>query len=391
MCTRELGQGSSGDSELVGKLARPVQATTASNSNTPHRRCAGALLLEANDTRGHADTVGFLIVPAHRRDAWVRSIERIQILGLVIGLTFWGAGVLGDDDTVITACMTHCPPLLLVAPALGGVCLALVVRAWRAVAIGLGTTWLTVFPLGGCALGWPRASAAPELSIATYNVEQWTHSGTSVGQVLARARPDVFCLQEAGNYPWVPRMAEQLVDFERELAGYEVVRADEIAIGTRLPILGRNVVPLPLGLQSRPILEVVVEAFAKTPVSVISLHLVYTGHFARSFAGLGAAARARRAQAEHVVAYARSLARPVILCGDFNADFRSAAIEHFETEFRDAWQARGFGFGFTLPAGFLSRRIDYVFARDLEIARAQVLSATSSDHVPLWSVFTPAP
>lgn len=335
--------------------------------------------------------MGLLSVPVHRRDAWVRTIEWIQVFGLVIGLTFWGGGVFGDDASVVTACLTHCPPLPLVAAALGGLCLALALRAWRAAAIGLGTTWLTVFPLGGCAIAWPRASTAPELSIATYNVEQWTHSGATVGQVLAQAKPDVFCLQEAGKYPWVPRMSEQLAEFEAQLAGYEVVWASEIAIGTRLPIVSRNVVPLPLGLQSRPILEVVVEAFGRTPVSVLSLHLVYTGHFARSFSGLGAAAIARRAQADRVMAYARTLSRPVILCGDFNADFRSAAIEVFETEFQDAWQARGFGFGFTLPAGFLSRRIDYVFARGLDIVRAQVLTATASDHAPLWSVVSRAP
>jgi len=124
---------------------------------------------------------------------------------------------------------------------------------------------------------------------------------------------------------------------------------------------------------------------------VLSVHLVYTGHFARSFSGLAAAAQARRAQAIHVVDYARTLTRPVILCGDLNADFRSAAVAHLATHFRDAWQERGFGFGFTLPAGLVSRRIDYVFARNLEVTRTEVLAATTSDHAPLWSIVSPLP
>jgi len=53
--------------------------------------------------------------------------------------------------------------------------------------------------------------------------------------------------------------------------------------------------------------------------------------------------------------------------------------------------ARGFGFGFTLPAGLTSRRIDYVFARNLEVTQAKLLTATASDHVPLWSVLSPVP
>ena len=329
--------------------------------------------------------------PSNRRGAWVRAIERIHAFGLVLALAFLGGGVFADDGNVVAACLTHCPPLLLIVPALVGLVVAIVLAAWRAVAVGVVTTWLTLFPLGGCALGSAGPQASHELAIVSYNVEKWTHSGAALGQLMAQVKPDVFCLQEAGSYAWVPQMSAQLAAFQAKVSGYEVIWADEVAIGSRLPILGRNVVPLPLGPKSRPMLEVVVAAFGGTPVSVLSVHLVYTGHFARSFSGLTAAAQARRAQAIRVVDYARTLTRPVILCGDLNADFRSAAVAQLATHFRDAWQERGFGLGFTLPAGLASRRIDYVFARNLEVTRTEVLAATASDHAPLWSIVSPLP
>ncbi len=285
---------------------------------------------------------------------------------------------------------THGPPAAAVALWLALATFSAFRRARASALVSLVALGIALFLVGGFA--WHRAKETkdPGLSVVTYNVEKWTHGAKAVARVLESESPDVFCLQEAGSYDWLREPDQRPETFAAALAGYQLVRADEVAIGTRLPLLGRAVVPLPVGPSSRPLLHVVVQLPAGGELSVMTAHLLYTRFFEISPRGLVEAATARRRQAESILEYADRLPRPVVLCGDFNASPRSAALRVLERRFDDAWSRRGFGFGTTTFESLASRRLDYVLARGLDVLTARVLDAEQSDHRPVAATLSPS-
>lgn len=81
-----------------------------------------------------------------------------------------------------------------------------------------------------------------------------------------------------------------------------------------------------------------------------------------------------------------------ILLGDFNACPDTAEIALLDRHFADAWVTSGDGGnGYTHCADWPDVRIDYLFvARNLDVARAEVVRTLASDHLPLVAdVFIP--
>jgi endonuclease/exonuclease/phosphatase (EEP) superfamily protein YafD len=312
--------------------------------------------------------------------------ELLASAGLVANLLAWGFGTVSDDQSASAVLVTHAPPLVVVPPAVLVLTLTLVRRAARASAIAAVSTALALGPLGGFALPHPRPERDAGLSVFTYNVEKWSHGTRRVAEILTGARPDVFCLQEAGEYPYVPNNAEQLRDFTAALRDYRLIQGGELMIGTRLPVAFQRVTELPLGPASRPLLEVTVLGPSGAKITVFTAHLLYTAYFALTPSGLRDAARARLTQAEAILARASAIRGPLILCGDLNASRRSAAIRRLNGSLRDAWSERGFGFGLTLTSTFPTRRIDYVLVRDLDVQSVDVPDVAGSDHRPVLAV-----
>lgn len=88
------------------------------------------------------------------------------------------------------------------------------------------------------------------------------------------------------------------------------------------------------------------------------------------------AATARARQASGIV---RHDASPMVVAGDLNADPDDASVSRLiGSGLRDAWAEAGDGPGHTWPAH--RRRIDYVLARGLRVARVELLGDHLSDH-----------
>lgn len=298
------------------------------------------------------------------------------LLALLAGL--WALCALGRDDLLLSTLAAELPPLVFGALAALAVLAAAVARSWLAGAAALGAVAIAAVPLGGWNV--PRRAFQPApYRVLTCNVEQWSHDGAVVGRAFSELAPDVFCLQEAVSYDDIPGDPEWTA-FRGALPGYRLLRHGEIAIGTRWPVLAQQLVPLPEGPDTRPLLDVTLRSPAGSLLHVISAHLVYTHYYGSLPGSLLRAARSRHMQAQRLLEHVARLDGPVIVCGDFNAGPNSGALSLLREQLADAWQLRGHGFGFTFSSDRPWRRIDYLLLRAVEVSELHVIEQSLSDH-----------
>jgi endonuclease/exonuclease/phosphatase family metal-dependent hydrolase len=250
----------------------------------------------------------------------------------------------------------------------------------------------------------PRAAAdgsvPTRFRIMTYNVHgcrgmDGRFSVERITRVLARALPDVVCLQEldqerarSGRFDQVHEIATRLAKAYKFHAVSEV---DDGRFGNAvlsshplrlvdsgpLPVLGKR-----LGLEARGVLwvEVDVDGIA---VQVLNTHLSILD-------------RERRLQVATLVEWAKRARErgPVLLAGDLNATRdsytgrRLASILHDVVERDTEARAAGEPIPRTWFGRVPMRRIDHVFASDqLAVRRVEVprsrLARTASDHLPV--------
>lgn len=93
--------------------------------------------------------------------------------------------------------------------------------------------------------------------------------------------------------------------------------------------------------------------------------------------------RARRQELRAVVQFVSSYPRdlPVVLAGDFNAPVGDPVFEEIPTEFRDAFDEAGSGWGNTIFNSFPIHRIDRIlFSPHFECIRTRTVKTKHSDH-----------
>ena len=315
-------------------------------------------------------------------------LPAVSALVLATEAAAWAAGTWGHDDGLLSALGSHVPPGVAIVPPLVLLAVSVVKRARRSAAASLLALSIGIFPVGGLALHASGEPRGQELTVVTYNVAKWPHGASEVARILAARSPDVFCLQEAGSYFWLRKPDEQPEALEAALPDYRIVRAGEIIIGTRLPLIEHRAVPLP-GFEARPLLTAVVRAKGGQEISVLAAHLLYNRAFGELPGAIHRGARGRLGQVEVIVEHASHLPRPVVLCGDLNASPRGAAMRLLTRSFDDAWARRGVGFGTTMKDSPIPRRIDYVLVRGLDVVAARVLPDEASDHYPFQAVVEP--
>jgi endonuclease/exonuclease/phosphatase family metal-dependent hydrolase len=96
---------------------------------------------------------------------------------------------------------------------------------------------------------------------------------------------------------------------------------------------------------------------------------------------------ARRSQIRFLRALAEGGVEPLILAGDLNTTPASLDILELSGPLKNAYTARGMGFGFTYSLWSLGARLDHVFFSDGIAARsASIADVDISDHKPLEAV-----
>lgn len=339
--------------------------------------------------------------PHSGRKIWADPMGLGAALVLVAELGVWAWSACMADGGLFSAVFTHLPAGVFSVPPLLLLLLALVRRHWRAGPTASAALLIGLFPLDGLSLGGLSLSgsiseevrpdegkASAPFSVITYNVEQWSHGADNVARTLVAAAPDLFCLQEAGTYDYVPNIARQLAELRTLLRNHHITQRDELIIGSRFPVLSETALPFPNGPASRPLLEVVVRTPSGKPLSILTAHFIYGFFHSRSLASVLQTGEEREIQASFVEQYASRLDHPAVLCGDLNTSFHSASLRTLKRTFNDVWSELGVGFGLTFSSQFPHRRLDYILEKGLNAQSIEVLPLNVSDHRPVRAVFT---
>jgi endonuclease/exonuclease/phosphatase family metal-dependent hydrolase len=216
------------------------------------------------------------------------------------------------------------------------------------------------------------------LRVMTYNVRSLRDSTRAVAAVIARADPDVLCLQEMPRFLFWRRKRRRLAS----AVGLRLVAGDRsrrvpVAVLTRPGLevvdIDERLLPYTPGLHRRSVAAVTVRA-SGTDVRIVCIHL-----------GLDETERTHHA--DEIRTREASYAH-LVVAGDLNDLPGSRTWERLGVGLVDAWTAGGAGDGLTFSARRPRRRIDGVLASGgLRVDAAQVpadgMVEQASDHRPV--------
>jgi len=208
------------------------------------------------------------------------------------------------------------------------------------------------------------------LRVVTYNVQGGVRGVEAVAGVLRDLAPDIACLNEVrgANLRPIARIAGRRAVFGPTIG----VRRFGNAILAREPFgrVTRIRLSKSPGMERRGLL--IADCGG---VTVAATHLGHAGE-----------ERARHL--EEILGHVGQ-ARPAILAGDFNEPADGAALRRLAGHFTDAFAVAGEGGGATFPSNGPDRRIDYVFARGIDVVSCEVPRVSASDHLPVVAMLEP--
>jgi endonuclease/exonuclease/phosphatase family metal-dependent hydrolase len=268
--------------------------------------------------------------------------------------------------------------LLVALPALRRLNLEAWARPPRARLIQLGLLGLVALV---AILAWPRTPHRPvqgvALRLATYNIHygydtDWHLSLEAQAQTIEAAGADMIMLQEVDTGRPTSYMIDDALWLARRL-GMEVVylpcveHLTGIALLSRYPVLEAETLLLPSELEQTGII------WAKVDVSGIPVNGFAT------WLGLEPAERAR--QLDAALPFIASHPGPAAFGGDLNSTPDSPVYAGIAAaRFADPFAVLGLGSPPTDPAVNPTKRIDFVWLRELTPLDARVLESTASDH-----------
>jgi endonuclease/exonuclease/phosphatase (EEP) superfamily protein YafD len=310
--------------------------------------------------------------------AWLSWIYAIQIIAAWLFLRFEG------DRSWLGAIAIFSPRWVVVLPLVPLLPLALAFNR-RCIWILAVATFGGLFWVMGLCLPW-RALLAPGRSalavrVLTCNVHgQALHSQQLAG-LIAAVHPDVVVLQE-----WIP-------PYESSIFGdgdWNVVTTGEQCLATRFRI---NAVD---ELQDGSGVHYALETSAG-PVNLFNVHLASPHLSLRAAlhgmpngkADLEKNAIEREDQSRELDRITRSISGPLLIAGDFNLCPDSPIFRENFREFADAFDAAGFGFGWTYRVEWTATRIDHILSSRQWTCRDCWLGTdVGSPHLPLIADFS---
>lgn len=317
-----------------------------------------------------------------RRRRLLPALAWLNLLGLAV---IWLAEQRIAERHWLTTGLTYMPQQGFALP--GALLLAWAVARRDRAALLLGVASAAFFTITFLGFAW--ASHVPPITgatvrVMTYNVHHAVGGATEVAAVVRAEKPDVLCLQEANPGLGKPEVVSRLGPL---LPEYRFVRYEELAIGSRLPLVRREIVPT---LRERRPALLAVYDFNGRRFTVVNVHFATAGGADSVFTGrrgrrsyLRQTAAIRQRQADALQRLASEIRGPVLVCGDFNTPPRGLVYRRLRSLFTDAFEAGGRGFGWTYPGRFPVLRIDYVWLREAVAARTRVPAARASDHRPV--------
>ena len=305
--------------------------------------------------------------------AWLSWIYAIQIIAAWLFLRFDG------DRSWIGAIAIFSPRWIVILPLVPLVPLALVFNRRCIWILAVATAGALFWVMGLC-LPW-RALFAPGRSalavrVLTCNVHRHALHSRQLAGLIAAVHPDIVVLQE-----WFP-------PYDSSILGdgdWNVITSGEQYLATRFPIRAVK------ELHSGSAVDYVLETSAG-PINLINVHLA-SPHPPLSAALLGRPngksdlernVIERESQSRQLDRITRSVSGPLLIAGDFNLCPDSPIFRENFREFADAFDAAGFGFGWTYHHQWTAARIDHVLSSGQWTCRDCWLGIdVGSPHLPL--------
>lgn len=326
----------------------------------------------------------------------VRFSGRFRVIPLEILVALWGLLIAALTLTLHTVADAWWPATILLflgrwpwlLPAVPLLAASLALRQWRAALLAVCVTVVGLIGVMELSLGVQRAfsSGNPDsrVRVITYNIDGDAVPPSLFVAIVMEWQPDVLAIQECGQ-----NAREQL----SRIAGY-VSDVGGTCLLTRFPIIRVD------SLRRDNFMAAGGAAWVKRyrlkgPVGEFDFTNLHLDTPRKAFEALMTGSD----DATGTITYKTDvrdleskLARrwvdqgrgPRVVAGDFNMPTESAIFRRHWASMDDAFEAAGFGFGYTRLAGWIRLRIDHVLVDDGWVVRsAQVLPDYGSDHLPV--------
>ncbi len=253
----------------------------------------------------------------------------------------------------------------------------------------------------GLAIGVAPASAAPadtELRVMSFNIHHGADAADNldlerIAEVIEDSGAEVIGLQEVDNH-WSARsdfedqaaaLAERLdmhfvyganLDLA-PAAGQTERRQYGTAVLSEYPILdSENHLLTNIAYPERPTEQ---RGLLETVINVKGNHIsFYNTHLDHQ------RSEQRQSQVNEILEIAAESNRPAVIVGDLNAVPGAPEMQTLFAQFDDTFAQLGQDDDYTIPVENPNRRIDYILTRgDITPLFAEVISTTSSDHLPI--------
>jgi len=279
--------------------------------------------------------------------------------------------------------LTNMLAVVLWAPAVPGVLLALLGRAWWPAAVLCllpAVVWVSIF---GPYLVPGRADTEESVGGQPIRVIAWNvrprDPSTDLAALVAESDPDIVMLEELpGEYEdAVVAAAPELPYHYLAPLAEDGACCGHTAVLSRWPIVStRTIEGLPTGARTAAVVTLDVNG---TRLDVVPLHLAspLSGAGIRD---LGVNSRLREAETEVIAADLRAQTNPMLVGGDLNSSMANTPHRLLtDIDLVDLQATSGSLFGTTRR----KIRVDWLFARGLESVNAWTGNARNSDHRPV--------
>lgn len=300
----------------------------------------------------------------------------LYLLGEFVGERHW-----------LTTLIAYAPPVLFIPPTIYLLFVSLIRRNRAAIVVNLCAGIFGLFVFLGFHVPASVPPSAPTLRVMAYNIRHGDGGVGGVAGAVRQVQPDVISFEEINA---IGGGRDPLLELVRALPDYHFRRGGDVALASRLPVRAVRVYPLTTGGAYRVALAGEIDCGGQI-VTVVSVHLA-TAASAESLTHrqvslpdyLRRTADVRAKQIAVLRAVLRPVQTPLIVCGDFNTPPRGVLYRRLTQDYTDAFDKRGWGFGWTFSSSLPVLRIDYIFtAWGAEPTAAFVPNTHASDHLPI--------
>lgn len=322
----------------------------------------------------------------------------LSVLNLVAVAGIAGALWMWSEDWWLTTIVAYCPKAPLAIPA-GLLLLGSLALRPRWAIVNLTSLSIVFGPVMGFVAPVSRwsanrqANADDDISIVSCNIQAFKPDFTIVIEELAAERPDIVAFQEVRgeDHPLLAKF----------FAGWHVARNNGYWIGSRYPV--RLIQPIATKTFDR-IAGIIAEV--DLPSGTILVANIHQMTARRSLSELSPRAILNGYGPEIIVPHQvdreeemmeirlqiddRRGGLPVIVLGDFNTPTSSSVFRRWWGEYTSAFDAAGFGFGYTSPCRKNQRywfddtpwvRIDHILCSpEWSVTACKVGEKDGSDH-----------